>query len=538
MIAIPQTEFDDDSPRGVTLEWIQSLPPELKDAALYRLCKAIECKPTLVESFTLTQVIYRTISGGTFTESADNVAQRTGCDRKTILKGLSIAKEQNILEENKRPGTSSEYWFKPVEEWLSAPVVRIKDIRTKKIIEFPKIQDTEEVETEQQLASEVCGTEDSIPRASRNDEVVREMDDHQTETNSVVVINKLIKEQQQQVVVPITDTPSIWRSLPSGNRYAQIPPIYDQDTGVEIQRQMDEEGLTAQKVMGRAIAFSKVPLLVLEALASVGNRLLNVCSQTKSELLKDENKPNSEDTEVVVSLQLSKTLTAMGVILTTEQTRHCLTEYGEDAMLDAAVQLRKSGLLESQHDIEGYFLNYLQNSVKGVPVEVKRLSVVAPRKPGMTAIKSITSKEAAPFPTEIMVLLKNAEIHLVPAKAEKLWAAHSEKFVDAIAYVDQKTKEGKVANREGYFVKCLEEGWLVKKTEPEKRNPSCLTLEQQQWYEWACMTGICVNTPVKDLPTLMGVLAVLIPIKDRRQFDPPYDLVAIDTAMREYPMQM
>ncbi|MDF5732052.1 MAG: hypothetical protein PUP92_29640, partial [Rhizonema sp. PD38] len=38
----------------------------------------------------------------------------------------------------------------------------------------------------------------------------------------------------------------------------------------------------------------------------------------------------------------------MGVILTTEQMRHCLSEYGEDAMLDAAVQLRKSGVLVSQ----------------------------------------------------------------------------------------------------------------------------------------------------------------------------------------------
>ncbi|MDF5732798.1 MAG: hypothetical protein PUP92_33605, partial [Rhizonema sp. PD38] len=186
----------DISAQHVSLEWIQSLPSELKDTALYRLCRAVESKPTLVESFTLTQVIYRTISGGTFTESADNVAARTGCDRKTILKGLSIAKEQNIIEENKRPGTSSEYWFKPLLDWLPEPVVRIKDIRTKKVIEFPKIQGTEEVGVEQQITS--------------NDEVVRNKDDHNTDPNNVVV-NKLIKEQQQLVSDPITDTPTIWR---------------------------------------------------------------------------------------------------------------------------------------------------------------------------------------------------------------------------------------------------------------------------------------------------------------------------------------
>ncbi|MDF5731613.1 MAG: hypothetical protein PUP92_27295, partial [Rhizonema sp. PD38] len=348
-----------------------------------------------------------------------------------------------------------------------------------------------------------------------------------------------------EVSIPIADIPTIWRSLPDGNRYAQIPPIYDQDTGVEIQRQMGEEGLTAQSVVKRAIAFSKVPLLVLKALADVGSRLLNVYSQTESELLQGEargreyslpqtsreNQPKREDAEVVVSLQLSKTLTTMGVILTTEQMRRCLTEFGEDAMLDAAVRLRKSGLLVNQENKENYFLEYLQNTVRGIPVEV-----VTPKKLGMTAVKSIASKEAAPFPTEIMLLLKNAEIHLVPAKAEKLWAAYSEKFTEAIAYVDQKAKEGRVTNREGYFVKCLEEGWLLKKAEPEKRDPRTLTDVQQQWYDWACMTGICINTPVKDLPTRMGVLPVLIPIKDRRQFDPPYDLVTIDKAMREYPM--
>ena len=288
---------------------------------------------------------------------------------------------------------------------------------------------------------------------------------------------------------------------------------------------MDEEGLTATKVIGRAIAFSKIPLLILKTLASVGSRLLNACFQSEG-----------RDSEVAVSLQLSQTLTAMGVILTTPQMHHCLTEYGEDAMLDATVQLRKTGEIVTQENKEDYFLNYLQNTVRGVPLEVKQRSVIASKKPGMTAVKSVGSAEAAPFPTEIMLLLKNAEIHLVPAKAEKLWAAYGEKFVEAIAYVDQKTKEGKVTNREGYFVKCLEEGWLLRKPEPEKRDSRNLTIEQQQWYEWACMTGICVDTPVKDLPTKMNVLAVLIPIKDRRQFDPPYDLVAIDVAMREHPI--
>ena len=245
--------WEESTTEQVTLSWIQTLPPELKDAALYRLCKTVEAKPTLVESFTLNQVLYRTISGNTFTESAENVAARTGCDRKTILKGLNQAVEQNILEKNERPGTSTEYSFKPVEEWLpeplrvrqsptegnppsalDSPVVRKTDIRTKKVLEFPKVQDTEEV-SELQLTS-IQG-------------VVHNTD------------------------YPETDTPSIWRSSPDGRRFCQIPPIHDQEIGVEIQRQMDEEGLTAQSVVGRAIAFSKVPLMLLEMLANIGRKL-------------------------------------------------------------------------------------------------------------------------------------------------------------------------------------------------------------------------------------------------------------------------
>ena len=136
-----------------------------------------------------------------------------------------------------------EYWFKPVEEWLPAPVVRIKDIRTKKVIEFPLIQSTD-------------SDENNLPQSEDGDGVVPIADEHETDINNVVV-NKLI--QEQQVVVRETHTLSIWRSFPDGNRYAQIPPIHDQETGVEIQRQMDESGLTAQSVVGRSLAFSKVP---------------------------------------------------------------------------------------------------------------------------------------------------------------------------------------------------------------------------------------------------------------------------------------
>ena len=163
----PTLELDFSS-QLVSLEWIQSLSPELKDATLYRLCKIVESKPTLCESFALNQALYRTITGNTFTESASRVAQRTGCDRKTIIKGLNQAVEQNILSENLRPGTSNEYSFKPVEEWLPEPVVHKKD--TLKVIPLT----TENFET------------------SVETEPVQNLDDHNLDTNNNIVVGKLI----------------------------------------------------------------------------------------------------------------------------------------------------------------------------------------------------------------------------------------------------------------------------------------------------------------------------------------------------------
>ncbi len=321
----PTFELDKAKNQQITLEWIQSLSPEQKETALYRFCKIVEANPTLCESFALNQVLYRIISGNTFTESASRVAQRRSCDRKTILKGLAQAVEQNILLENLRPGTSNEYSFNSVEEWKPEPVVHKKD--TPKVIPFPSTENPETpVET--------------VP--------VQNLDDPQTDPNNLVVVNKILNKQQL-VSVPVLDTPSIWRNLPDGNRYAQIPPIYDQGTGVEIQRQMDSEGLTAQKVVGRAIAFSKVPLMLLELWAAIGSKLTN--SSLKAPV------------EAVVSLQLSKTLLTLNVNLSEQQLHKCVTQYGEDVMLNAANELKRTGALANKENPTGYFLGCLKNGM-------------------------------------------------------------------------------------------------------------------------------------------------------------------------------
>lgn len=138
------TVADTESAKQVTL-WIDNLSPEETKAALQKFCFiAASVQLTMAETVSLIQVLYRTISGNTFTESAESIAARTGHDRKTILKGLNQAVQQNILKEKKRPGTSTEYSFKPIEKWLHSPVVHNKDIRSKKIVEFSSILEATE----------------------------------------------------------------------------------------------------------------------------------------------------------------------------------------------------------------------------------------------------------------------------------------------------------------------------------------------------------------------------------------------------------
>jgi hypothetical protein len=67
-------------------------------------------------------------------------------------------------------------------------------------------------------------------------------------------LSSLKKELYPTKKVSKSDNPpSIWRQ-PSGggNRYCQIPPIHDQETGVKIQQVIDKEGITAQEATKKA----------------------------------------------------------------------------------------------------------------------------------------------------------------------------------------------------------------------------------------------------------------------------------------------
>jgi hypothetical protein len=67
------------------------------------------------------------------------------------------------------------------------------------------------------------------------------------------VVRELIKKHRKPK--PFKPEPNIWRATPRGERYCQIPPIWEDDhfTGVTLQAMIDREGLTAQQIIRESL---------------------------------------------------------------------------------------------------------------------------------------------------------------------------------------------------------------------------------------------------------------------------------------------
>jgi hypothetical protein len=66
-------------------------------------------------------------------------------------------------------------------------------------------------------------------------------------------VRELIKKHRKPK--PFKSEPSIWRATPQGQRYCQVPPIWEDDqfTGVTLQAMIDREGLTAQQIIRESL---------------------------------------------------------------------------------------------------------------------------------------------------------------------------------------------------------------------------------------------------------------------------------------------
>lgn len=200
-------------------------------------------------------VLRRAGKNGKCWESVTKIASACRICRNLTLKALHrLTDVYKLLLRNKRVGETDEYSLAPASLWKPPipPEDRLLSRRkTEKIQQNSSTQRTGSDTLDEQLA------------------VVEE-------DTKVIQLKEYQKQQQECSVVSLDlERPSIWRTHRDGSRYCQIPPIYDQATGVEVERQIKEEGLSAQAVVERAIAFSKVPRLILETLMSISEKLLD-----------------------------------------------------------------------------------------------------------------------------------------------------------------------------------------------------------------------------------------------------------------------
>ena len=100
-------------------------------------------------------------------------------------------------------------------------------------------------------------------------------------------VRELIKQQRKPKPFQ-SEKPSIWRRTRDGRRYCQVPPIYDEVTGLAVQRMMDSEGKTAQEIIAESVA-------LLQA-ASEG-RLVEVSQTQEIENIKVETQEPTESDE-------------------------------------------------------------------------------------------------------------------------------------------------------------------------------------------------------------------------------------------------
>lgn len=233
-------------------------------------------------------VLRRAGKNGKCWESVIKIASACRICRNLTLKALQkLTDVYKLLIRNKRVGETDEYSIAPASLWK--PPIPPED-------RFLSRRKTEKVKQNPSTQETGSDTSDKQEWVAERDAKVIQSKEYQ-------------KQQQENPVVLSVDLEksSIWGTHPDGSRYCQIPPIYDQATGMELERQIKEEGLSAQAVVGRAIAFSKVPRLILAALMSVSEKLVDTYKAFKSSEEAKSAGQKIDKTKVCVSLAEEKT---------------------------------------------------------------------------------------------------------------------------------------------------------------------------------------------------------------------------------------
>ena len=289
---------------------IESAVLEEKFSASPQAVKPIPLLPDWVEDYGLTatelrvycHVAKRAFMNGQCCDSVVAIASYCRLARNVVLAALqNLTEVYHLLIKHKRPGLTDEYSIAPESTWSEPIPLKDRVLSRHKIstestdlslkgmgydnVEAILYEDTNLVEAEeffeQSVEYQEESTDPSIQGMGCNElEPVPYFDTNLVEAEELF---EQSIEYHQEWLHEEDDVPSvreqtlgasIWRRNKDATRYCQIPPIHNQSVGVEIQRQIEQEGLTAQAVVERAIAFSKVPKLILETLLTINQKLV------------------------------------------------------------------------------------------------------------------------------------------------------------------------------------------------------------------------------------------------------------------------
>jgi hypothetical protein len=243
-------------------------------------------------------VVKRALLNGKCDDSVPAIALACRVARNVVLSTLhNLSEVYQLLVKNKRPGLTDEYSIAPHSQWAEPILPEDRVLTRRKIsteetdqslkrmsfalsspIQYSDINLVEAEELfEQSVEYHQESTDQSIKRMGDDSlEPIQYSDTNVVEAEEI--FEQSVEYQEDEVCggSVTTAAASIWRRNPDATRYCQIPPIHNQSVGVEIQRQMSQEGLTAQAVVERAIAFSKVPKLILGMLLALAQKLADV----------------------------------------------------------------------------------------------------------------------------------------------------------------------------------------------------------------------------------------------------------------------
>ena len=116
----------------------------------------------------------------------------------------------------------------------------------------------------------------------------------------------------------------------------------------------------------------------------------------------------------------------------------------------------------------------------------------------------------------------------------------------ALVLYQQRQQKQHIRDAYSWLRKCLEQRWWQDKSAHTHVQTSAvpqfvaakdkLTQEQKDWYGRAIASGICLQASIEELPVKMGRVCARVLIPNPRPYDPPFDLLAIEDLVIQYPL--